>query len=126
MSNSEDLQSCRYEVSHGDDGALTLHFQGRMDAATAAEAITGIKSILQPPLPVTLTVDLAKVTYLDDFGALVLVELKNLAAGQKSRLYLKNADQRVKEILSLHKYDAVGAPSTFARKATPNLFIRLR
>jgi phospholipid/cholesterol/gamma-HCH transport system permease protein len=125
MSNSEDLQSCRYEVSHGDDGALTLHFQGRMDAATAAETITGIKSILQPPLPVTLTVDLAMVTYLDDFGALVLVELKNLAAGQKSRLYLKNADQRVKEILSLHKYDAVGAPATFARKATPNLFIRL-
>jgi hypothetical protein len=36
MSNSEDLQSCRYKVSHGDDGALTLHIQGRMDAATAA------------------------------------------------------------------------------------------
>jgi phospholipid/cholesterol/gamma-HCH transport system permease protein len=125
MRNSEDLQSCRYKVSHGDDGAVTLHIQGRMDAATAAETIAGIKSILQPPLPPALTVDLKKVSYLDDFGALVLVELKNLMAGQKSRLYLKNADQRIKEILSILKYDALGEPDTFTRKPPPNMFIRL-
>ena len=125
MSNSEDLQSCRYKVSHGDDGALTLHLQGRMDAATAAGTIAGIKSILQPPLPSALTVDLEKVSYLDDFGALVLVELKNLMAGQKSRLYLKNADQRIKEILSILKYDASGEPDTLTRKPPPNMFMRL-
>ena len=125
MSNSEDLQSCRYKVSHGDDGALTLHIQGRMDAATAAGTIAGIKSILQPPLPSALTVDLEKVSYLDDFGALVLVELKNLMAGQKSRLYLKNADQRIKEILSILKYDASGEPDTLTRKPPSNMFMRL-
>ncbi|MGD9227427.1 MAG: MlaE family lipid ABC transporter permease subunit [Desulfobacterales bacterium] len=125
MRNSEEFQSCRYEVSHADDGAVTLHIQGRMDAATAAETIAGIKSTLTPPLPAVLTVDLEKVTYLDDFGALVLVELKNLLAGQKSRLYLKNADQRVKEILSILKYDALGEPATLARKSPPNMFIRL-
>ena len=125
MSNSQDLQSCRYEISNGGDGAKTLHIQGRMDAATAAEAIAGIKSILKPPLPTALTVDLAKVTYLDDFGALVLVELKKLMVGQKSRLYIKNADQRVKKILSILKYDESGAPATIVRKPTPNLFIRL-
>jgi hypothetical protein len=38
MSTSQDLQSCRYEVAHGDDGAVTLHIQGRMDAATAVSA----------------------------------------------------------------------------------------
>jgi len=125
MSNSEDLQSCRYKVSHGDDGAVTLHIRGRMDAATAAETIAGIKSILQPPLPSALTVDLEKVSYLDDFGALVLVELKNLLAGQKSRLYLKNADQRIKEILAILKYDSFGKPDTPTRKAPPNMFMRL-
>ena len=96
-----------------------------MDAATATETIAGIKSLFHPSLPPALTVDLAKVTYLDDFGALVLVELNNLVADQKSRLYLKNADQRVKEILSILKYDALGEPDTFIRKPPPNLFIRL-
>ncbi len=125
MSNSQDFPSCRYEVSQNADGALTLHLQGRMDATTAADTIAGIKSILQPPLPTALTVDLAKVTYLDDFGALVLVELKKLMVSPKSRLHIKNADQRVKEILSILKYDESGASATIVRKATPNLFIRL-
>lgn len=125
MSNSEDLQSCRYEISRGDDGDATLHIQGRMDAATAAETIAGLKSILQPPLPATLTVDLKKVTYLDDFGALVLVELKNLLAGQKSQLTLKNADQKVKEILAILKFDTYGEPEAVTRKSRPNMFIRL-
>jgi phospholipid/cholesterol/gamma-HCH transport system permease protein len=125
MSNSEDLQSCRYEISRGDEGDVTLHIQGRMDAATATETIAGIKSILQPPLPPALTVDLKKVTYLDDFGALVLLELKNLLAGQKSQLILKNADQRVKEILAILKFDALGEPEALTRKSSPNMFIRL-
>ncbi len=125
MSNSQDLQFCSYEVSNGDDGAKTLHIQGRMDAATAAETIAGIKSILKPPLPAALTVDLEKVTYLDDFGALVLVELKNLMARQKSRLYIKNADRNVKEILKILKYDALGKPAELPRKPSSNMLVRL-
>ena len=125
MRNSEDLQSCRYDISHADDGAVTLHIQGRMDAATAAETIAGIKSTLTPPLPPVLTVDLEKVTYLDDFGALVLVELKNLLAAQNSRLYLQNANAKVKEILSILKYDAFGEGAAGTRKSPPNMFIRL-
>ena len=125
MPSSEDLQTCSYEVSHGDDGAVTLFIQGRMDASTATETITGIKSILQPPLPPELTVDLEKVTYLDDFGALVLVELKNLLAGQKSQLHLKNADQKVKEVLTILKFDASGKTKALTRKPRPNMFVRL-
>jgi phospholipid/cholesterol/gamma-HCH transport system permease protein len=96
-----------------------------MDAATAAETIAGIKSILKPPLPDALTVDLEKVTYLDDFGALVLIELKNLMARQKSRLYIKNADQNVKEILKILKYDALGEPAEPPRKPSSNMLVRL-
>jgi phospholipid/cholesterol/gamma-HCH transport system permease protein len=125
MSTSEDLQSCRYEVSYADDGAVTLHIQGRMDAATAAETIAGIKATLTPPLPPLLTVDLEKVTYLDDFGALVLVELKKLMTSQKSQLHLKNADQKVKDMLSILKYEALDEPAALARKPNPNIFIRL-
>ena len=125
MPSSEDLQSCSYEVSHGDDGAVTLSIQGRMDASTAAETITGIKSILHPPLPPELTVDLKKVTYLDDFGALVLVELKQLLTRQRSKLHLKNADQKVKEVLTILKFDAFGEPQALTRKPRSNMFVRM-
>jgi phospholipid/cholesterol/gamma-HCH transport system permease protein len=125
MSTSEDLQSCRYEVSYADNGTVTLHIQGRMDAVTAAETIAGIKATLTPPLPAVLNVDLEKVTYLDDFGALVLVELKKLMTSQKSQLHLKNTDQKVKEMLSILKYEALDESAALARKPTPNMFIRL-
>jgi phospholipid/cholesterol/gamma-HCH transport system permease protein len=125
MSNAQDLKSCRYEVSKSDDGAVTLHIQGRMDASTAAATIDGLKSILQPPLPSALTVDLEKVTYLDDFGALVLVELKNLMHRSKGRLHLKNADERVKQMLAILNYDALGPPVKFTRKRSPSIFLRL-
>jgi phospholipid/cholesterol/gamma-HCH transport system permease protein len=125
MSNSPDSESCRYEVSQSDDGEVTLHIQGRMDASSAAATIDGLKSILQPPLPPALTVDLEKVTYLDDFGALVLVELKNLMSSSKGRLHLKNADERVKQILAILKYDALGLPVKSTRKRSPNIFLRL-
>ena len=125
MASLEDLQSCSYEVSHGDDGDVTLFIQGRMDATTATETISGIKSILQPPLPPELTVDLEKVTYLDDFGALVLVELKNLLAGQRSHLHLKNVDQKVKEVLKILKFDASGETQPLIRKPRSNIFVRL-
>jgi phospholipid/cholesterol/gamma-HCH transport system permease protein len=96
-----------------------------MDATTATETITGIKSVLQPPLPPALTVDLEKVTYLDDFGVLVLVELKNLLAGQRSQLHLKNADQKVKKVLRILKFDASGEPQPLIRKPRPHPFVRL-
>ena len=125
MSNAQELQSCRYEVSKSDDGAVTLHIQGRMDASTAAATIAGLKSILQPPLPTALTVDLEKVTYLDDFGALVLVELKNLMRRSKGGLHLKNVDERVRQILAILKYDAPGPPVKFTRRRSSGLFLRL-
>ncbi len=125
MSETQDAKSCRYEVSKSDDGAVTLHIQGRMDASTAAATIDGLKSILQPTLPPALTVDLEKVTYLDDFGALVLVELKNLMSRSKGQLHLKNADERVKQVLAILKYDSLGAPVRFSRKSSPNIFLRV-
>jgi phospholipid/cholesterol/gamma-HCH transport system permease protein len=125
MSETQDAKSCRYEISKSDDGAVTLHIQGRMDASTAAATIDGLKSILQPPLPPALTVDLEKVTYLDDFGALVLVELKNLMSRSKGQLHLKNADARVKQVLAILKYDSLGAPVKFTRKSRSNMFLRV-
>lgn len=125
MSNAQELKSCRYGVSRSGEGAVTLHIEGRMDASTAAATIDGLKTILQPPLPSALTVDLEKVTYLDDFGALVLVELRNWMHRSKGRLHLKNADERVRQMLAILKYDAPGPPVKFMRKRSPGIFLRL-
>ncbi len=125
MKNSKHPQSCRYELLQSDEGAVTLHLLGRLDAATAAQTIAGLKSCLQPPLPPALFVDLSKVDYLDDFGALVLVELKKLMHTQNGNLYITNADERIREILSILKFDTLTAPASSGRQRPPGMFVRL-
>ncbi len=125
MEDLQDLQSGRFEVSHGNDGKLTLHFQGRMDASNAPRLIEGIKSLLADRPPSALTVDLEKVTYLDDFGALILLELKKLMPDEKDVLTLTNAGDHVKEVLSLLNFEALAEPVAFIKKRPPDMFTRL-
>ena len=125
MSKNQHLESCDFEVSHGDEGAVTLHLQGRMDAMSAPATIKNVKSWFKRTLPSSLTVDLSQVTYLDDFGALVLIELKNLMADKAERFFLTNTGDQIKAVLSVLNFDGYGAPLLPAKKRTPDMFTRL-
>jgi len=104
---------------------MTIHIEGRMDASNAARMIEGIKSLLTNQLPSSLTIDLQKVTYLDDFGALVLAESKKLMAGEKDRFFLANASNQVNDVLSIIDINASGACVASTRKRSDGMFIRL-
>jgi len=125
MNNSPDTPSGGFEVTYDDNERTTLHLAGRMDAGTSAAMIKGVKSLLSKNPPATLTIDLAKVTYLDDFGALVLVEIKNLLSGGNDRLQLANASEKVKDILTILNIDALGEPVSDTKNRSPNMFTRL-
>jgi phospholipid/cholesterol/gamma-HCH transport system permease protein len=125
MENPQEFDSCRYEVSYVDEGAMTLHIQGRMDASNAAPMIEAVKSLLADHQPKSLTVDLQNVTYLDDFGALVLAELKKLMAGETKRFFLTNANESVNQVLSILDFDTLGTRVAIAKKRTSDIFTRL-
>lgn len=125
MKSHQNLESCRYAITHGKEGAVILHLQGRMDATSAPVMIRRVKLLFKKALPASLTVDLAEVTYLDDFGALVLMELKHLMAGKKDRFFLTNAGDQIKDVLSILDFDRLGAPFSPAKKRTPDMFTRL-
>jgi phospholipid/cholesterol/gamma-HCH transport system permease protein len=126
MKISQDLNSGRYEVSQSDDGAMRLQVYGRMDASNAADMMEQIKKLLKNHLPSSLTIDLQKVTYLDDFGALVLNEIKKFLAGQKNRFFLTNASDQIREVLSLLDFDADdGDDPAIMKKRSLDMFTRL-
>jgi len=125
MKTSKKLKPCRYEISESDDGGTMLHVQGRLDASNAAFMIRELSFLLKDRLHTSLTVDLEKVTYLDDFGALVLVELKNKMTSGKGEFHLINSSDKVNEILSIFNFDSLGERVLFAKKRPPNMFIRL-
>lgn len=125
METPEDSQSYEYHLTRSEAGDTTLHIQGRMDASNAARMIEEAKSLLQDELPSSLTVDLERVTYLDDFGALVLVELKNLMTRESAQFNLKNTSGKVHEILSILNFENLAETVSFAKKRPPSLLTRL-
>jgi phospholipid/cholesterol/gamma-HCH transport system permease protein len=116
------IRSCQYEVSENDDGGITLHLQGRMDASNASHMIKVLGSLLKDRVPSSLIIDLEMVTYLDDFGALVLVELKNMMTRRKGRFSVENASE---DILFVLNFDALKEGGAFAKKRPPDVVTRL-
>ena len=89
------IESCQYEISESDDGGIVIYIRGRMDSSNASRMIEIFGSLIKDRQPSSLTVDLKKVSYLDDFGALVLVELRDMIIGATGHFDLKNAKEDV-------------------------------
>lgn len=125
MKTSGDLPSCRYHLAEGDKEDITLDFQGRMDASNAAALLKTLPDLVKEKRFRSLTIDLGTVTYLDDYGVLVLLELKSIAAGKGGNFYLENVSDRVQEMLSVFNFESLGESVPFTKKASPGVFVRL-
>jgi phospholipid/cholesterol/gamma-HCH transport system permease protein len=125
MKPVKNLQSCQYEISEGGDNEMTLHMKGKMDASSASPLIRRLTFYLRDRLPSLLIIDMEKVTYLDDFGMLVLLELRDMIAGAKGRFQLINTGDKVDEILSIHNFASFGERVSFAKRSPPGMFVRL-
>jgi len=90
--------------------------EGRMDASNAASLVGELKALLKDQSSRSLTVDLKDVTYLDDFGVLVFVELKKMLNLQNGKLLFVNANEKVAEVLSVIDFSSLGKSTLFTKK----------
>jgi len=125
MHSSKGQPSWTYETSDDRKGGLTLILSGRMDSANAGAMLRDLGPLLQTAAPVSLTVDLSEVTYVDDFGVLVLIQLRHIVSARRGSFSLIHVTDRVGEILSLLHFDDLTENVPLARKQVPNLFVRL-
>lgn len=125
MKTSSNLPSCEYEISENDGGAI-IRFRGAMEASAAGSMIKELVPVLEEQRPSSLTVDLDKVSYMDDFGVLVLVELRRLVTRWEGRFYLRNVGDKIKETLSTLNFDTPDwlGPSSMGKHRS-GIFVRL-
>jgi len=123
MKTSGRLKTAYYEIAQSEKGGCTISLNGRMDAFTAAPLIREFTELLKQRSPSQLTVDLQGVHYLDDFGVLALVELRNMVPG--GSYALRNPRPEVQDILSIHDFEALARPLPVARKRLPGVLVRL-
>jgi phospholipid/cholesterol/gamma-HCH transport system permease protein len=119
------FETWTHEVSETSTGGIILALKGSMDAANSASILRMSTHVLQDRSFPSLTVNLENVTYLDDFGALVLVQLKQMAANKNADFHLMNASSDISRMLSIVKFESLEDRFAVTGKRPPNLFLRL-
>jgi phospholipid/cholesterol/gamma-HCH transport system permease protein len=107
MKTLENLLSNQYNVSVTDEGGMVLHLRGKMGASNAARLIEELITIIKEGDPSSLTVDLKEVSYMDDFGVLVLMELRNRMI-DRGQFSLQNAEGEIEKTLSILNFADLG------------------
>jgi len=125
MHSSKGQRSWGYEISDDRKGGLILYLTGRMDSANAGAMLRDLGPLVHTTSPISLTVDLAEVTYVDDFGVLVLIQLRHMMRDRSGSFSLIHVTDRVREILSLLRFDDLTEKVPLAKKQIPNIFVRL-
>jgi phospholipid/cholesterol/gamma-HCH transport system permease protein len=115
----------QYEISEGPQGSVTLSIHGNMDASNAGPMIETLSARLKKYAISSLTVDLEHVNYLDDFGTLVLSELRKMAPHGKAAFHVIHANDKIKELLSILDFDSLGEQIPIQKKRSPGVFVRL-
>lgn len=115
----------QYEISEDHQGAVTVSIFGSMDATNAGPMIEALSARLKKYAISSLTVDLERVDYLDDFGTLVLSELRNMMLHGKAAFQIIHASDKIKELLSILDFDSLNEQIPIGKKRSPGIFVRL-
>jgi len=125
MTIAKETQADSYLMSDDGAGAVNLYLQNRLDAFNAGEMIRQLTRALKGKRLSSLVVDLDRVSYLDDFGALVLVELKKLTLRDGGYFELTNVNSKIEETLALIDFDSFNRATTIKKTRHPHMFTRL-
>jgi len=110
-----------FSVKGDKNGDVTLFPLGRIGLTNLDTLLSEIKTLFTEYSPSQLTVDLAKVEYLDSAGALFLVELEDEAGARSIPFAVINASGNEKEIMSLVDREALHAPSLAPTERSLNI-----
>jgi phospholipid/cholesterol/gamma-HCH transport system permease protein len=125
MKGSKEKRFWHYDVSQSEEGGTVILLQGRMDASTAASMLHALDPLIKKQAPPLLTLDLSKVTYLDDFGALVLAQLRDRVSERQGRFFIENASDKIHDLLDVLHFEAFRTKPSLYKKPSSGIFVRL-
>ncbi len=123
MNNAD--PSLPYDITENAQGGTTISFHGRMDSSNAGRLMEDLSRYFSQNPPGNLTVDMENVIYLDDFGTLVLVELRKIAVKGNGDFNLLHPSEKVREMLLFLRFDSLFKKVSFEKKRRQGIFVRL-
>ncbi|MBT3258181.1 MAG: MlaE family lipid ABC transporter permease subunit [Deltaproteobacteria bacterium] len=96
-----------------------------MDSGNAGGFMEDLSRYFSENPPGNLTVDLEDVTYLDDFGTLVLIELRKITVKANGEFHLLHPGEKIREMLMFLRFDSLFKKVSFEKKRRQGVFVRL-
>ncbi len=112
--NTGQTESIQYSLSD-DQGGLMLYLSGSLDTENSGVFLRKIKERLKGSPVKAITADLSGLRYLDDYGVMVLTELRDILK-DRNAFRIINADERISNFLSIMAFDSTGTPGTRKKK----------
>lgn len=114
-----------YALKTGDNDAVAIQLIGRIDHHGAARLLKQLQGEVKQRKPKQVTVDLNRVTFFDDFGVLVLFQLRDHLKNRDVPFRLVQPPPRVAEILRLTNFDHPDLCAPLPRMHQENVTVRL-
>ncbi len=97
--------STSFKILTSAEGAMGVQLIGRIDHSRAAPLIKILKKAILDRRPTKVTADLNRITYFDDFGVLVLTEIRKFLNERQIPFGLIQPPPRPGEVLALFNFD---------------------
>ncbi|MGD8369894.1 MAG: STAS domain-containing protein, partial [Desulfobacterales bacterium] len=125
MKNSKRPSPPPYEILRSGSGDIRIDLRGNLDVTTAPVIRSELISTVQETGGGSVVANLADVSHLDDFGALLLSELRQQVESEGRSFSLDRAPETVEQILSLVHFDDESICRPLPRKERTNAMVRL-
>jgi phospholipid/cholesterol/gamma-HCH transport system permease protein len=115
----------RLEGAAEDPGRSVLYLEGHLDAGNAAQWLRALEKELGASPPTPLDVDLSNVQYMDDYGALVLHEVRKRLKTVDGTMELVNVPEQPRSILAQADFSSPEEEQEGHKPIRPDFFARL-
>ena len=125
MSKDRDTISEHFNLVASKEGTVGLQLIGRIDRQSAGPLLKQLVARIKDLAPKKVMVDLNRVTYFDDFGALILFELRTFLNSSDIAFGMIQPPPKAGAILNLTNFENPQLCAPLVRPLRPNLIIRL-
>jgi phospholipid/cholesterol/gamma-HCH transport system permease protein len=125
MSYTDAIENYQIKLITKESKAVLVRLEGRFDVTTTASVLKVLFTQLDLTDAASICVDLAEVTYFDDYGALVLLRIRAKASALKIPFKLLHTNPQIDQILNLIHFEEDQSCAPAALKKSPNIFVRL-
>lgn len=124
MASTAPLSSNLYQFDAKQNGEFVVHTIKTMNIDNASSLLKKLRRLVKTKSPSALTIDLDSLVYIDDFGAQVLYELRDLLSAQDRKLHIVNTPPHADDIISRMFFD-LDECVIYKRKRSLNIIARL-